>query len=1230
MSINEQDLIPFSAVDSLANGNALVLAPHPDDEIFGCYGAMRAHMAQGDRVTVVLVTDGAQQGESTDTRLQESIEAAKLLGIDAPVSWAIPDRAVDYGEPLIQRIVNAICDAKAAVVYAPWAGELHPDHRAVALAAREAVRRVGGSVLLAQYEVSAPMRPNRLLNLTGQVTGKSAAMQVFASQLAFNRYDEAMTALNRYRAYTLAGQGVESAEAYFIATATELDQAPSLGLSALPPLPQTGDELRRVTILIRSSNRATLGAALDSVSAQTYPNIDVVIVNTTGKAHTQALSCRFPVRLLEPGRQAPRALAANCLLEAARGDWLLFLDDDDWLLPDHIAKLVEAAQGGAAQVVFTDIGCADETGKSIPGVFDRDFDLQRLHVANYLPIHAVLFSRQFVEQGYRFDEGLDHFEDWDFWLQLARQHAFRHVPGVSAIYRIYNNGNSGIHQHKSRIEGRGSFLAKWAQRDAERVAGAVAMRLTEVEDELGDAHASLAERQVELTDTHGRLALAYADIGRLNREVAELRAAYEGQGAQLRELGVHTTNLEADNARLADQTLRLDAQVGWLHETIGQYEQSASWRLTAPLRGTGDLARRAVRGLRLLRGAAARKGGWLSLAGWMLKIVWRDGPRGLRPYFDQMTQPNAAVALPPVDDAPTDYERWIEQYHNIDANQLAAMQAEIASWANPPLVSILMPTYNTPEVWLRRAVETVREQVYTNWELCIADDASPEPHVRSVLEELAAADKRIRVEFRQQNGHISAASNSALALCTGEFTALFDHDDELPPDALFHVVRATRDNPAADLFYSDEDKIDVQGRRFDPYFKPDWNPDLFLSQNFFSHLGVYRTRLLRDIGGFREGFEGSQDYDLALRAVERVGVQGIVHIPRVLYHWRVLPGSTAGAGDAKPYAFLAAVKAVEEHLARKGVDAEVMEAMPGMRMLRVQYRLPKELPRVSIIIPTRDGGQVLKRCLDSIESKTTYPNYEILVVDNGSVHEETLAIFRQYQGEGLIRVLRDDRPFNYSALNNNAVREVGSELVCLLNDDTEVITPEWLDEMVSQISRPGIGAVGAKLLYPDGTVQHAGVIVGLGGVAGHPHARLHSQAGGYFGRASLQQNLSAVTAACMLVRRDVFLEVGGLNEERLAVAFNDVDLCLKIRDSGRSVVWTPYSVLYHHESLSRGSDLVPEQIARFTAEVNWMREYWGAKLDRDPAYNPNLSLQGGDFGLAWPPREPETRSSVLA
>lgn len=568
--------------------------------------------------------------------------------------------------------------------------------------------------------------------------------------------------------------------------------------------------------------------------------------------------------------------------------------------------------------------------------------------------------------------------------------------------------------------------------------------------------------------------------------------------------------------------------------------------------------------------------------------------------------------------AQSDYAAWVRQHDTPTAIDLTKMRNSIPSFAVAPTISIVMPVFNPPPRILEEAIQSVRNQVYDRWELCIADDVSIVPEVRTILERHAAADPRIKVLFRTSRGNISAASNTALEMATGEFVALFDHDDILPPHALYWVVEAISRHPDAALLYSDEDKIDGKGRRFHPYFKCDFNHELLLSQNMVSHLGVYRRDLVVELGGFRPDYDGSQDHDLALRVVAAVPRHRIVHIPRILYHWRAVAGSTAMSAGEKVYSVDAGRRAVADHLAQLGRHGTVEPAPDAPCFHRVRHSLPADHPLVSIVICTRDHGELLQTAVNSITSRSTYDNYEITIVDNGSRDGKTLEMLTEFADRPGISVIRDDSPFNYSRLNNMAVARTRGDVVCLLNDDIEVVSPNWLEEMVSLAIVPDVAAVGARLWYPDGTLQHGGVIIGIGGVANHAHLRLPKGHAGYVGRAILQQEFSAVTGACLVVRRRVFDQVGGLDEQ-LAVAFNDVDFCLRLRSAGYRNVWTPYAELVHHESASRGVEDNPVKLARFQGEVRFMQERWGAVLHHDPYYSPHLSTRSADFAIASTP-----------
>ena len=555
-----------------------------------------------------------------------------------------------------------------------------------------------------------------------------------------------------------------------------------------------------------------------------------------------------------------------------------------------------------------------------------------------------------------------------------------------------------------------------------------------------------------------------------------------------------------------------------------------------------------------------------------------------------------------------DYKEWLEK--NMPARQELDRQ-EKHKFKYAPKISILVPVYNTPETFLRQMIESVQKQTYGNWELCIANANPANEQVKVILKEYTANDARVKVTDVPENEGIAQNTNKALEIADGTFIGLLDHDDVLAENALYEVVKELNKAVDTDVIYTDEDKVSTaMDEYFSPNFKPDFNLDMLRSNNYFCHFFVAKKELIETVGGFRGEYNGAQDYDLFLRCIEKA--ERIAHIPKILYHWRVHQESTADNPLSKMYAYDAGQKAIEQHLKRCGVTAEVSKT-ENLGFYRVKYQ-QEGSPLVSILIPNKDQKDTLDQCLKSIEARTDYENYEIIIIENNSTEQETFEYYKQIKNPK-IRVIEWKDEFNYSAINNFGVRHAKGEYLLFLNNDIEVINSDWLGEMLSNCQREEVGAVGAKLYYPDNTVQHAGVIVGIGGVAGSVFVGLKRGYTGYMHRASIQQNLSAVTAACMMVKKSVFEEVGGFEEE-LKVAFNDIDFCLKIREKGHLIVYDPYVELYHYESKTRGAEDTTEKIRRFQSEIEYKRSHWSSILKNgDPAYNPNLSLKKWDYSL---------------
>ncbi len=555
-----------------------------------------------------------------------------------------------------------------------------------------------------------------------------------------------------------------------------------------------------------------------------------------------------------------------------------------------------------------------------------------------------------------------------------------------------------------------------------------------------------------------------------------------------------------------------------------------------------------------------------------------------------------------------DYAKWREGDFLTDKER---QDQKKRKWKQPVKISVLVPAYRTPESYLRQMIESVQAQTYENWELCIADGSGKEESLEKIVSQYAAKDSRIRYQLLDKNEGISGNTNAAIRMASGEYLAFFDHDDLLAEDALYEAARAIEEQKA-ELIYTDEDKVRADlSEYFQPHFKPDYNQDLLCANNYICHLVVVKKELADRVGGLRKEFDGAQDHDFLLRITERT--DRIVHIPKVLYHWRIHKASTADNPASKLYAYQAGQKAISEHLKRLGLEAEVSQTK-DFGFYRVSYPV-QGTPLVSIVIPNKDEKDTLKACLESIKEKTTYPSYEIVIVENNSQTSEIFEYYKEIDGKDGIRVVTWKEPFNYSKINNFGFQYAKGDYVICLNNDITVITPSWIEEMLGYCQRPGTGIVGVRLYFPDDTIQHAGIIVGMGGCAGSLFVGMNRKRTGYMHKAALVQDLSAVTAACMMVKREAFEAAGGF-EESLAVAFNDVDFCLKVRRAGYLVVYNPYAELYHYESKTRGLEDSPEKQRRFQSEIEYMRCHWLDILKRgDPYYNRNFSLKDCNYSI---------------
>lgn len=558
-----------------------------------------------------------------------------------------------------------------------------------------------------------------------------------------------------------------------------------------------------------------------------------------------------------------------------------------------------------------------------------------------------------------------------------------------------------------------------------------------------------------------------------------------------------------------------------------------------------------------------------------------------------------------------DYGEWYQMTKPTE-EELTAQREEV--FAHMPKMSIVIPVFKTPEKYLKEMINSILNQTYENWELCLADGSPKGEDVSKILKSYAEKDSRIRYQVLGENKGISGNTNAALDMATGDFIVLADHDDEMTSNALYECVKAINAESEVDVIYSDEDKMDMDGGAlFDPHFKPDFNIDLLTSVNYICHLFVVKRQLLEEVGGFRQEFDGAQDYDFIFRCTEKANK--IYHIPKVLYHWRCHQDSTASNPESKLYAFEAGARAIMAHYDRMGIGAEKVEKGVDYGVYHTTFKL-KTQPLVSIIIPNKDHSEDLDLCMRSILTRATYKNLEFIVVENNSTDAETFTYYKQIQKEfPQIKVVNWEREFNYSAINNFGVTFAQGEYLLFLNNDTEIIADGFIEEMLGFCQRDDVGIVGARLLYQDDTIQHAGVVMGFGGIAGHTFIGLHKAENSYFHRAMCAQDYSAVTAACLMTKKQLFQQVGGFSEE-FVVAFNDIDFCMKIRSIDKLVVYAPYALLYHYESKSRGLEDTPEKIKRFNGEIAKLGRKWADILkDGDPYYNPNLTLRKSNFAL---------------
>ena len=994
---------------------------------------------------------------------------------------------------------------------------------------------------------------------------------------------------------------------------------------------------------------AYLNEAIASVEEARIAGASVIVVND-GSSDAATL------RVLEQVRASGIAVidrpngglaaARNVGWQACDRPYVLFLDADNLMLEGGLDAMVSAlAADATVSVVYGD---RQEFGEREALVEQPLCSLPELLAGNRIDACAMVRRSALVALG-GFDEAMRNgYEDWELWIRMmSGGHRFVHVDRPLFRYRVRSNSLvSRADDPALRRRIAGYVANKHAALFAEHSAAVVALlhgiqahdrQLVQQADAarseaLREADGAQQERLVEVERAQeaerGRQ-LALNELRSITERIAALEAAHrkdlsraitdrENLAAEAQRLNgevekvMHALSVQREHAKA------LQAMLGQYEDRIKAMENSKLWRLRkqyyrmrALLRTSSDTPRRSLRWLKRITFFVSRQGR-VMLRRFFAKVfkalyLWTE----VRPVRIVVGEVHDRPDLFQVSGDP--YYQYMARHFARDSD-LRQYREDASAFATRPLISVVMPVFDPPVHFLEAAIRSVVDQAFEHWELCIADDRSTDPEVRKCLERWIKEDARIKVVFRKENGHICHASNSALELVSGEFVALMDHDDLLAPDALYHIVKRLQVQPELDVLYTDEDKVDEQGKHSDPHFKPQWCPDHLLSRNYFGHLVVFRATLIKAVGGFRPGFEGSQDHDLALRCTERT--DRIARIPRVLYHWRIHAGSTASSEEVKPYAFVAARASLLEALERRGEPGEVT-ILNGYRGYGIRFTSPLR-GKVSIIIPTKDQPQVLRTCLTSIFALTDHPDFSVLVVSNNSKEKELFELLAEMKSAypGRFDWIAHDVPFNFSELMNKGMQHTNGEHILFLNNDTEVLHADWLRAMHEWSQRPSIGAVGVKLLYHNDSIQHAGVVIGLGGVAGHTFVGAHRDGPGYFNYINTIKNSSAVTAACMMVERAKLERVGGW-EQDFTVEYNDVDLCLRLRGSGVHNVYLPHVTLYHYESLTRGHPhMTRVSYERHLREVGLFKARWKSYIDDDPCYNPNLSRGVHDWQFA--------------
>ncbi len=938
-----------------------------------------------------------------------------------------------------------------------------------------------------------------------------------------------------------------------------------------------------VSIIVRTKDRPKLlETALGSIFAQTYRPIEVVLVNDGGceldLEDIKTILGDIALNYIKLEKNMGRAHAGNTGIKKASGDYIGFLDDDDEYYSSHVSTLVSAATQCDYMIVYSDALKIKKRFNAITssieeyesGVFSSyDFSYIDLISENYIPLTTLLFKKNILLEVNGFDEDFELYEDWDLLLRIGEKYNPYHIPIVTVKYIFWDS----LYQISQSESERHKYYNKIFSKHREKFNADVILHLKKKRDFIENEMQKTLNIYKEIEKNYKNyIALSEDKINEYEKRINEYEERLHKYKTELikadnliQELKQKIEYQEAVNKNLEEKVAIAEREIHLMMHTIG-------WRVLTKLR--------IIRDKIIPSGSSGRR--------LYEKIISPLKYKGILP-FNRFT-----------DD---EYLKWLSK-NEPSEEALKIQRSKSLEFDYRPKISIIVPVFNTDKNMLCSMLESVLAQTYDNWELCIVDGNSSAPHVKEILSNYSKKDGRIKVSFLNQNYNIAGNSAKALEMATGEFVALLDHDDELSPFALYEVVSVLNKSKDIDVIYSDEDKISPTGKRCQPFFKPGWSPDMVMSVNYICHLLVIRRSLLEKIGGFRKGYDGAQDYDIVLRCTYETSK--IAHIPKILYHWRMHSESTSQNIYTKSYAHESGQKALKEYLSKMGIEAD-LEMGAGITNYRIKYKF-NSYPKVSIIIPFKDKYELLKRCIKSIINRSSYKNYELILVSNNSTEKSLIGYLEKIKQIPFIKIIEYNESFNYSKINNYAVKYSDGDVLLFLNNDTEIISEDWLESMLGHVLRKEIGAVGCKLLYPDNTIQHAGVIIGLTGFAGHVFRGLPEDAYTYFGSVDFVRNYLAVTGACMMIRREVFNEIGGF-DERFILCGSDVEICLRLIEKGYRILYTPFAKLYHHEAKTRGN-YIPTIDFKLSSKV-----YEKYLSNGDPYYNPNLTLLKTDCSL---------------